>query len=105
MSEGTPIQSALDAEREAREAVDEARVRAREIRQAARDRARQIEQRAQDRIQRLQSRLDASLESSREQIESRGAEALKKLHREAVDENVMTGTIEALVKRIMEDER
>lgn len=105
MSEGTPIQSALDAEREAREAVEQARAEAQAIRQAARDRAREIEQRAQARIQRLHNKIDQALDTSRGSIEASGARALKQLHREAVDEHLMTKTIEALVKRIMEEEQ
>lgn len=104
MSEYSPVQSALDAEKAAREAVDMARVEAAKIRQQASEDARAIERRAQDRLRKLHARVDQQIESRCQAIEHEGAEAMRQLRREAIEPGVMTSAIERLVAQVMADD-
>lgn len=103
MNDETPIQAALEAERNARLAVEQAREQAAVIRKEARQRSRHIEHRAQERIQRLHNAGEVELELHRKLIEGRGAEALRRLRREAIDADVMDKTIELLIDHIMDE--
>lgn len=105
MNEKTAIQSALDAEQSATEAVAEAGRLAKVIRQQARERARQIESRAQARIAGIQASGDAQIETHRKATEAQGAAALRQLRMEAIDEEVMTSTIASLVHFILVEDQ
>lgn len=105
MGDETPIQSALEAERSARQAVEQARERAAVIRQEARERARYLEQRAQARVRRLHNAVEEKLGNHRKLIEGQGAEALRELRREAIDPDVMKKTIEELVDHLMAERK
>ena len=105
MNEKTAIQSALDAEQLATQAVEEASRLATVIRRGARDQARQIESRAQARIAGIHQSVDDQIEAHRKSTEADGAAALRQLRVEAIDSNVMTSTIESLVHFLLiEDE-
>ena len=104
MNEKTPIQSALDAEQLATQAVDEASRLATGIRKDARDSARQIDARAQARIAGIRQSIDNQIEVHRQSAEASGAAALRQLRVEAIDSEVMTSTIDSLVHFLLQQD-
>lgn len=103
MTDKGPMESALEAERKAKQAVEDAREQAASIRQEARDQARRIERKAEERAKRLHSRVDAELESRQKAIERQGAEALRQLKHETIDRESMNTAIEAVVRQLMSE--
>lgn len=103
MTDESPIESALEAEKQAKQAVEEAREEASAIRQQAREKARRIERRAEDRIKSLHSAMDDELESRRKAIERQGAQALRELREVAIDERSINKAIEDVVVQLMSE--
>ena len=101
MSEYSPVQSALDAEKVARQAVEAARAEAIEIRRDALARAHAIDRKAQERLQKLQVAIDEQIEAQRQVIEHNGANAMRRLRGEALDPGIMTSAIAQLVNLIL----
>lgn len=104
MARDTAIRSALEAEKAARDAVDEARRQAQVIREEARERARRIEDRTEQRIRRLHAAVDAEIERRKKEIDTEGAEMLRRLGRDIVDESKVEQSIDDVIRRLLDGE-
>ncbi|MBD3646909.1 MAG: hypothetical protein HUJ31_05525 [Pseudomonadales bacterium] len=101
MAGDTAIQSALQAEKAAREAVEETRHRAEAIRSDARDLARRIETRTEERIRRLHAAMDTEIQSQRQRIEQEGAGMLRQMSHDVVDESKIQQGVDEVIHQLL----